>query len=95
MKLLTLIEPGKVYQVDYRVFKFTIKLGFEDRLSHGYAISDLINRINEYLQARNNLQYSHNLVGEEMILQFAKLKDAKMFVLSFSDVIETGGAHFE
>ena len=40
-------EPGKLHQVDYRVFKFTIELGFEDRLAHGYAITDLINRVNE------------------------------------------------
>jgi len=88
-------EPGKLHQVDYRVFKFTIELGFEDRLAHGYAITDLINRVNEYFQARPELNYSHELMGGIMILQFEKLSDAKMFCISFSDVLSKDGAKFE
>ncbi len=90
-----MIEPGKLLQVDYRVFKFTIELGFEDRLSHGYAITDLINRINEYFYARPGLSYTHELMGSLMIIQFEKLSDAKMFCLSFSDVLSTDGVNFE
>lgn len=90
-----MIEPGKLLQIDYRVFKLTIELGFEDRLSHGYAITDLINRINEYFYARPGLSYSHELMGGVMIIQFEKLSDAKMFCLSFSDVLSTDGVKFE
>ena len=95
MKSSTLIEPGKLQQVDYRVFKFTIELGFEDRLEHGYTITDLIHRINEYFYARPGLSYSHELMGIVMIIQFEKLDDAKMFMLAFSDVLETQGYKYE
>lgn len=88
-------EPGKIHQVDYRVFKFTIELGFEDRIQHGYAITELIKRVNEYTQARPALEHSTELVGGIMILQFAKLDDARMFMLSFSDVLETKGYKYE
>ena len=95
MKLLTLIEPGKLLQVDYRVFKFTIELGFEDRIEYGNTISNLIDRINEYFYARPGLSYSHELMGIVMIIQFEKLDDAKMFMLAFSDVLETQGYKYE
>tara|TARA_R110001592_G_scaffold271306_1_gene537786 strand:- start:92 stop:364 length:273 start_codon:yes stop_codon:yes gene_type:complete len=90
-----LIEPGKIYQIDYRVFEFTVELDFYSKVNSGSLIVDLINRVNDYLKARTPLDYSHEQVESKIILQFKKLDDARMFMLSFSDVLETQGFRYE
>jgi len=91
MKLSALIKPGKVHQVDHRIFEFTIQLDFHDQVKYGTVITNLINRINEYLKARSLLDYNHEIQDTKVILRFTRLDDARMFMLSFSDVLETQG----
>ena len=90
-----MIEPGKIYQIDYRAFEFTIELDFYLKVNSGTLISDLIDRVNNYLKARKPLEYDYQIEGSHVILKFAKLDDARMFMLSFSDVLDTGGYWYE
>ena len=94
-KSLVLTEPGKIYQIDYRAFEFTIELDFYSKVNSGSLIVDLIDRVNNYLKVRSPLEYDHQQDGSKVVLKFAKLDDARMFMLSFSDVLETGGYWYE
>ena len=94
-KSLALIEPGKIYQIDYRAFEFTVELDFYLRVNSGTLIADLIDRVNNYLKIRSGLKYDYQKEGSHVIIKFAKLDDARMFMLAFSDVLETGGYWYE
>ena len=78
-----------------RFFEFKIELDFYSKVNSGSLIVDLIDRVNKYLKVRSPLEYDHQQDGSKVILKFAKLDDAQMFVLAFSDVIETKGQRFD
>ena len=50
-------------------------------------------RINKYLEHRIN--YTIEIQDRRFILEFKKLDDAKMFMLSFNDIIDTNGIKYE
>lgn len=89
-----MIEPGKILRTDYRRFCFTQSLDFYGAVKNGKSVSKLLDRIREYLQARSDLDWDIKNEEKLVILEFAKLDDAKMFMLSFSDVIYTNGVKF-
>ena len=51
--------------------------------------------VSKYLKVRSPLEYAHDQDGSKVIIKFAKLDDARMFMLSFSDILETGGDWYE
>jgi len=56
-------------------------------------MENLMQRIERYLENRSG----HEIKFENyrFILEFERLDDARMFVLSFSDVIDTHGVRFD
>ena len=89
-----MIEPGKILRTDYRRFCFTQSLDYFGALQHGKSVGHLLDRVREYLQARSELDWDITNEDKLVTLEFAKLDDAKMFMLSFSDVIYTNGVKF-
>ena len=51
--------------------------------------------IKKYLWMRRDLDWDLQNEDKLVWIEFAKLDDAHMFVLSFADVIYTNGVHFE
>ena len=49
----------------------------------------------EYFEARPNIEVEIQQIDNTCLVEFAKLDDARMFVLSFSDVIDTHGVRFD
>jgi len=47
------------------------------------------------LEMRTDTDYNIESVDNTVVLEFAKLDDARMFVLSLSDVIDTHGVRFD
>jgi len=90
-----MILPGKILRTDYRRFQFTQSLDYFGALQHGQSVGRLLDRVREYLQARPDLDWDITNEDKLVVLEFAKLDDARMFMLSFSDVIYTNGVKFD
>lgn len=90
-----MIEPGKILRTDYRRFCFTQSLDYFGALQYGECVGRLLDRVREYLQARSELDWDITNEDKLVTLEFAKLDDARMFMLSFSDVIYTNGVKFD
>ena len=90
-----LIEPGKILRTDYRKFCFSQSMDFYGAVKYGKKQQDLLDRIKKYLWIRRDLDWDLQNEDKLVWIEFAKLDDAHMFVLSFADVIYTNGVHFE
>ena len=90
-----MIKPGRIIRTDYRSFQFSVYLDFHTAVKHGERAGSLLNRVRKYLEMRTDTDYNIESVDNTVVLEFAKLDDARMFVLSFSDVIDTHGVRFE
>lgn len=93
MRLFTLIEHGKILRHDYRRFGFNTYLSIDDISKHG-AKTELTQRIQKYFDNRE-VEFRYEEAENMGWIEFEKLDDAQMFVLSFSDVIKTNGVRFE
>lgn len=87
--------PGRIIRADYRIFQFSVYLDFHQVQNHALPQGSLLNRVREYFNARPNIQVQIKTMDNTCLVEFAKLDDAQMFVLSFSDVIDTHGVHFD
>jgi len=94
-RLLALTKPGRIIRTDYRRFQFSVHLDFHTAVKHGKRAGSLLNRVRKYLEMRTDTDYNIESVDNTVVLEFAKLDDARMFVLSFSDVIDTHGVRFD
>jgi hypothetical protein len=94
-RLLALIKPGRIIRTDYRSFQFSVHLDFHTAVKHGKRAGSLLNRVRKYLEMRTDTDYNIESVDNTVVLEFAKLDDARMFVLSFNDVIDTDGVKFD
>ena len=95
MRLFSLTKPGRIIRTDYRSFQFSHLLDFHTAVKHGTKASNLTDRIKRYLEQRTDTEYKIESVDNTVVLEFETLDDARMFVLSFSDVIDTHGVRFE
>ena len=89
-----MIEPGKILRTDYRRFCFTQSLDYFGAVQHGESVGRLLDRVREYLRARSKMDWVVTNDDKLVTLEFARLDDARMFMLSFSDVIYTNGVKF-
>ena len=87
--------PGRIIRADYRIFQFSVHLDFHQVQKHAVPQGSLLNRVREYFEARPGTEVEIRQIDNTCLVEFAKLDDARMFVLSFSDVIDTHGVHFE
>ena len=87
--------PGKIIRADYRIFQFIVYLDFYQVKALAIPQNALLNRVREYFNARPNIEVQIKTMDNTCLVEFAKLDDAQMFVLSFSDVIDTHGVHFD
>ena len=85
--------PGKILREDYRLFSWSVYLNFESTRKQIAGMENLSERIKVYLEHRQG--YETQIEDNRHFLRFSRLDDARMFVLSFSDVIETNGVRFE
>ena len=86
-------EPGKILRADYRVFQWSGYINYERTRKQLAGMQDLSARIERYLENRTG--YDIRMQDRTYILEFERLDDARMFVLSFSDVIHNAGVNFE
>ena len=70
-------------------------LDFHTAVKHGTKASNLIDRVKRYLEYRTDTDHRIESVDDTIVLEFKTLDDARMFVLSFSDVIDTHGVKFD
>ena len=70
-------------------------MDFYGAVKYGKKQQDLLDRIKKYLWIRRDLDWDLQNEDKLVWIEFAKLDDAHMFVLSFADVIYTNGVHFE
>ena len=94
-RLLALTKPGRIIRTDYRSFQFSVHLDFHTAVKHGKRAYSLLDRVKKYLEMRTDTDFNIESVDNTVVLEFAKLDDARMFVLSFSDVIDTHGVRFD
>ena len=94
-RLLALIKPGRIIRTDYRSFQFSVYLDFHTAVKHGKRASSMLDRVRKYLEMRTDTDYNNESVDNTVVLEFETLDDARMFVLSFSDVIDTHGVRFD
>lgn len=87
--------PGRIIRADYRIFQFSVYLDFYQVKALAIPQNELLNRVREYFEARPNIEVEIQQIDNTCLVEFAKLDDARMFVLSFSDVIDTHGVHFD
>ena len=87
--------PGRIIRADYRIFQFSVYLDFYQVKALAIPQNALLNRVREYFEARPNIEVEIQQIDNTCLVEFAKLDDARMFVLSFSDVIDTHGVHFD
>lgn len=88
-----MIELGKILRHDYRRFCFNTYISIDDLNKHR-SRSELLDRIHKYFNSRD-VEFRYEEVENMGWIEFAKLDDAQMFVLSFADVIKTNGVRFE
>jgi hypothetical protein len=88
-----LIKPGRIVREDYRQFSWSGYVNYETTRKQAAGMENLMQRIERYLENRSG----HEIKFEnyKFILEFERLDDARMFVLSFSDVIDTHGVKFD
>ena len=94
-RLLALIKPGRIIRTDYRSFQFSVHLDFHTAVKHGNRAQGIIDRVKRYLENRTDTEYKIESVDNTVVLEFETLDDARMFVLSFNDVIDTHGVRFD
>jgi uncharacterized protein (DUF2164 family) len=70
-------------------------LDFHTAVKHGNRAQGIIDRVKRYLEHRTDTEYKIESVDNTVVLEFETLDDARMFVLSFSDVIDTHGVRFD
>jgi uncharacterized protein (DUF2164 family) len=70
-------------------------LDFHTAVKHGNRAQSIIDRVKRYLEHRTDTEYKIESVDNTVVLEFETLDDARMFVLSFSDVIDTHGVKFD
>ena len=87
--------PGRIIRADYRIFQFSVYLDFYQVKALAIPQNALLNRVREYFEARPNIEVEIQQIDNTCLVEFAKLDDARMFMLSFSDVIDTHGVHFD
>ena len=87
--------PGRITRTDYRLFEFSHLLDFHTAVKHRTKASNLIDRVKRYLEHRTDTEYKIESVDNTVVLEFETLDDARMFVLSFIDVIDTHGVRFD
>jgi len=92
-RLLALTKPGRIIRTDHRVFSWSGYVNYETTRKQAAGMENLMQRIERYLENRSG----HEIKFEnyKFILEFERLDDARMFVLSFSDVIDTHGVKFD
>jgi hypothetical protein len=88
-------KPGRIFRVDYRMFQFSHTLDFHNAVKHGTKANNLLDRVKRYLENRTDTEHRIESVDNTIVLEFETLDDARMFVLSFSDVIDTHGVRFD
>lgn len=90
-------EPGRITRIDYRKFVWSAYVNFETTRKQRAGMENVWERVKKYLKHRDKKDY--NIAIEDptknVVLEFEKLDDAKMFMLAFSDVIETKGIKYE
>ena len=86
-------KPGRIIRTDHRVFSWSGYVNYETTRKQAAGMENLMQRIERYLENRSG----HEIKFEnyKFILEFERLDDARMFVLSFSDVIDTHGVRFD
>jgi hypothetical protein len=87
--------PGRITRTDYRSFEFSHMLDFHTAVKHGTKASNLTDRVKRYLEHRTDTDHRIESVDNTIVLEFKTLDDARMFVLSFNDVIDTYGVKFD
>lgn len=87
--------PGRITRTDYRSFEFSHMLDFHTAVKHGTKASNLTDRVKRYLEHRTDTNHRIESVDNTIVLEFKTLDDARMFVLSFNDVIDTYGVKFD
>jgi uncharacterized protein (DUF2164 family) len=70
-------------------------LDFHTAVKHGNRAQGIVDRVKRYLEHRTDTEYKIESVDNTVVLEFETLDDARMFVLSFSDVIDTHGVRFD
>ena len=85
---------GKVLRTDYRCFQFAVNVPFEQRDMFD-DVEQISKRVDRYMRNRDPNSYIIQLIDRTVMLEFRKLDDARMFVLAFSDVVETHGVKFD
>ena len=90
-----MIKPGRIIRTDYRSFQFSVHLDFHTAVKHGERAGSLLNRVRKYLEMRTDTEHKIESMDDIIVLEFETLDDARMFVLSFSDVIDTHGVRFD
>jgi len=93
--ILLFTKPGRIFRVDYRMFQFSHTLDFHTAVKHGTKANNLLDRVKRYLENRTDTEHRIESVDNTIVLEFETLDDARMFVLSFSDVIDTYGVRFD
>lgn len=85
---------GRILRTDYRAFQFSITVPF--MLKHQMQDAEQVGeRVNRYMKNRNPDSFSIQLIDRTVLLEWKSIDDARMFVLAFSDVIDTHGVRFE
>ena len=87
--------PGRITRTEYRCFEFSHLLDFHTAVKHGTKASNLLDRVKRYLEHRTDTDHRIESVDDTIVLEFETLDDARMFVLSFNDVIDTHGVKFD
>ena len=90
-----MIIPGRITRTDYRRFEFSHLLDFHTAVKHGTMAKNLTDRVKRYLEHRTDTEHKIESMDDIIVLEFETLDDARMFVLSFSDVIDTHGVRFD
>ena len=70
-------------------------MDFHTAVKHRHRASNLTDRVKRYLENRTDTEHRIESVDNTIVLEFETLDDARMFVLSFSDVIDTHGVRFD
>lgn len=86
-------KPGRIIRTDYRVFQWSVYINYERTKKQIAGMEDTNARIEKYLKNRQN--YEIKLLDRTVQLTFENVSDAQMFVLAFSDLIDTHGVRFD
>jgi len=84
-----------IVQHDYRLFEFARQLPFDRVQREQRELDHVHERVNRWLQARPSEAYTLTCTSEHYQLEFATVDTARLFVLSFSDYVDTQGARYE